>query len=102
CWICRWYEIGRGMINVTLLMSTSLSIPAISTPKLKAARIVITIPKRRKAMKIESKVNVVRIFRRHTFIQINGKNFMTRGLPTARPYRGEEYVARVPQRVGRV
>ena len=52
-----------------------------STPKLNAMRIVIRIPKSRNAMKTESSVKVVRNFRRQTFFQMSGRNFMRHRLP---------------------
>ena len=47
-----------------------------STPRLNAARIVISRPNSRNATKIDSSVNVVRNRRRQTFLQISGRNFM--------------------------
>ena len=64
------------MIRLTLWMRISRSSPAMSTPRLNAARIVIRSPNSRNATKIESSVNVVRNFRRQTFFQISGRNFM--------------------------
>src|SRR5688572_3698360 len=63
------------MINVTLLMRTRRSTPAISTPSVKALRTVITIPNSMNAIRIDSSVKVVRILRRQMFIQIRGRNF---------------------------
>ena len=59
---------GSGMIRLILLISTSRSSPAISTPKLNAVRIVIRMPNSRNATKIDSSVKMVRIFRRQTLL----------------------------------
>ncbi len=48
------YEIGSGMIRLTLWISTSRSAPAMSTPNVNAVRMVIRMPNRKNATNITS------------------------------------------------
>ena len=73
------------MIRLTLLMSTSRSSPAISTPNANELRIVIRMPNSRNAMKIDSSVKVVRNLRRQMFFQMSGRNFMPPRSPASTP-----------------
>src|SRR5262249_1967890 len=58
-------------------------------------------PNNRNATKTDSNVNVVRTLRRHTFLQIRGRNFMADHLPSVRLYRDGEYDPRGRLHAGR-
>ena len=81
------YEIGNGMIKLTLWISTRRSRPAMSTPKLKAVRMVISRPNSRNATNTDSRVKIVRVFFRHRLLHSSGRNFM-RQLHSAGPCPG--------------
>ena len=96
------YDTGNGMIRLILWISTRRSRPAMSTPKLKAPRIVIRIPNSRNATKTDSSVKMVRIFFRHRLLHSNGRNFMRAPLlPSTGPSRGAACAWRVPRRADR-